>query len=314
MKSKTIRLIPHQNPDGDAVGAVAALGTYLKQNHKNVEIFCVTDVPSQLQFITLMETATSDPKIWDNPCDVIVVCDSGDAVYAGVDSYLKNNKNTPVVVIDHHAHNARFGNINLVVPENSSTCEILYEYFNYNKISITPDMATALLCGIMYDTGSFTNGATSKKSLSIGGALVKAGGALKKVVRYLYKDKHVNTLRLWGRALSNLVHDTDLDIVYMHITLEDMLSCGVDDDSANGVANFMSILKDGRIHIVFREKPDGMVKVSMRTKRDDTDVAQVAKEFGGGGHKKAAGFTIQAPIKQTYEHILPVLNKYFKKV
>ncbi len=314
MKSKMIRLIPHQNPDGDAIGAVAALGLYLKKHNKNVEIFCTTEVPHHLQHMPLANTVVSDPTLWDKPCDAIVVCDSGDASYAGIDKYLKKNKEATVVVIDHHPNNAHFGDINLVSTVHSSTCELLYDYFVANQVVITPDMATNLLCGIMYDTGSFTNSATSKKSLMVAGILVKLGGALTKVVHYLYKDKQVTTLKLWGKAMSNLRHDTEHDVVYMCLTLEDMRACGADEDSANGVANFMSILKDGRIHMVLREQQNGMVKVSMRTKRDDTDVAEIAREFGGGGHKKAAGFTIETSVVQAYDNITPILNKHLKKV
>ena len=313
MKSKSVRLIPHQNPDGDAIGAVSALAEYLKNFQKKVEIFCVTEVPEQLKFISNSNLVTSDPTLWEKPCDVVIVCDSGDPGYAGVAEYLEKNT-APVVVIDHHISNTYFGNMNLVITTHSSTCEILYDYFLYNKIAITREMATALLTGIFYDTGSFSNSATSKKSLGVAGSLVKAGGSLKQVVTHLYKNKEINTLKLWGRALSNLSHDTDLDIVYLSISLEDLLICGVDEESANGVANFMNFLKDGKIHIVFRERADGSVKVSMRTTRDDTDVAAIAKAFGGGGHKKAAGFTIIVPIQKAYEYILPTLNKYLKKV
>lgn len=313
LKSESIRLIPHENPDGDACGAVGALAEYLKSYQKKVEIFCVSKIPEQLKFLSHMDSATDNPALWNTPCDVVVVCDSGDPERAGISHYLKKNK-APIVVIDHHTLNTLYGDINLVLTTHSSTCEILYEYFVYNKIQITPGMATALLTGIIYDTGSFSNSATSKKSLAIAGILIKAGGSLKDVVKHLYKDKQINTLKLWGKALSKLEYDKELNTVYTHVSLEDMLTCSVDEESANGVANFMNTLKDGNVHIVFREKPDNTVKVSMRTTKDDIDVAQIAKSFGGGGHKKAAGFSMPGPISKAYQHILPTLNKYLKKV
>lgn len=314
MQSNQILLIPHKNPDGDACGAVSALGTYIKNYQKKVDIFCVTPVPEQLRGLALMDEVTTDPRIWDTQYDTIIVCDSGDPEYAGVSQYLKKNNTATIVVIDHHATNTHFGDINLVSLTHSSTCELLYDYFTHNRIDITPDMATALLCGIIYDTGSFTNSATSKRSLGIAGSLVKQGGSMKEVIECLYNNKHVHTLRLWGKALSNLHYDHELDIVSLSVSIEDMLSCGVDEESADGIANFMNTLKDGKIHIVFREKPDNVVKVSMRTTRDDVDVSQIAKSFGGGGHKKAAGFTIESPINSVYEKILPTLNKCLKSV
>lgn len=307
-----IRLVPHQNPDGDACGAVSALAEYLKSYHKEVEIFCATEVPETLKFLAHMETVTSDPTIWDSACDAIIVCDSGDPEYAGIAKYLKKNKKTPLIVIDHHISNTNYGDINLVITNSSSTCEILSEYFVVNQVPITAPIATALLTGIIYDTGSFSNSATSKKSLSIASSLVKAGGSLKQVIKHLLVDKHINTLKLWGKALSNLVYDKGLDVAYIKISLIDMLTCGVDEEGANGIANFMNTLKEGKVHIVFREKPDNTIKVSMRTTKDDVDVAQIAKSFGGGGHKKAAGFSLAGPIDSAYEKILPTLNKYLR--
>ncbi len=309
-----ILLIPHKNPDGDACGAVSALGLYLHNLQKKADIFCGTLVPKELQNLPLMNTVVTNPDIWENSYDAIIVCDSGDPVYAGIDSYLKKNKTATVIVIDHHPTNTYFGDINLVSLTNSSTCEMLYEYFASNKIDITSDMATSLLCGIIYDTGSFSNSATSKKSLSIAGSLVKSGGSMKEVVRCLYKNKHMNTLKLWGKALSNLHYDEGLDIVSMTISIEDMIASGVDEEGADGIANFMNALKDGKVHMVFREKPNNMVKVSMRTTKEDVDVAQIAKAFGGGGHKKAAGFTIESSINSVYEKLLPTLNKCLKQV
>ncbi len=309
-----IRLIPHQNPDGDACGAVSALAEYLTNYHKEVEIFCATEVPETLKFLKHMDIVTNDPKTWDRPCDAIIVCDSGDPEYAGIATYIKKNKKTPVIVIDHHISNTNYGDINLVVTTSSSTCEILFEYLVTNGVAITPSMATALLTGIIYDTGSFSNSATSKKSLSTASALVKAGGSLKNVIKNILVDKHLNTLKLWGKALTNLTYDKEQDVVYIKISLIDMLTCGVDEEGANGIANFMNTLKDGRIHMVFREKPDNMIKVSMRTTKDDVDVAQIAKSFGGGGHKKAAGFSIEGPLDSVYEKIVPALNKYVKSV
>lgn len=314
LTSERIRLIPHQNPDGDACGAVSALATYLISYGKEVEIFCATTAPEQLHFLAHIAKLTDNPTSWKNSVDAIVVCDSGDPVYAGIEHYLKKNKKTPVVVIDHHVTNTHYGSLNLVVTENSSTCEILYEYFATNKIPLTNTMATALLCGIVYDTGSFTNSATSKKSLAIAGSLVRQGASIKDIMRFMYKDKQVHVLKLWGKALSNLVYDQTLEVVIIPISLEDMLTSGADEESANGIANFMNTLKDGRVHMVFREKQNNMIKVSMRTTKDDIDVSQIAKTFGGGGHKKAAGFSIEGPLTQVYEKILPTLNKYLKKV
>jgi phosphoesterase RecJ-like protein len=314
LASEHIRLIPHPNPDGDACGAVAALGLYLKNHLKKVEIFCTTPVPRQYAFLPLMDTVTTDTTVWNNPSDVVLVCDSGDPVYAGIDTYLQKNTHQKLVNIDHHPRNTQFGDLNLVLTDRSSTCEVLYEYFVANQVTITPDMATALLCGIVYDTGSFSNSATSGRSLAVAGTLVRQGASMKNIVKFMYRDKNLNVLKLWGTALSNLAYDKTLDIVSLSITLRDMLSCGVDEDGANGIANFMNTLKDGRVHMVFREKPNGMIKVSMRTTHEDIDLSEIAQAFNGGGHRKAAGFSIHAPIEKVYEQMLPTLNKYLKKV
>ncbi len=314
MNSKRIIVIPHQNPDGDAVGSVSALVQFLKSQHKIVDVFCATPVPEQLNFLKGMTTVSSDPNTWQKAYDTIIVCDSGDPVYAGIANYLPMQKNAEVIVIDHHPTNTYYGTINLVDTKASSTTEIVYQFFTDTKVEITKHIATSLLVGLMTDTGIFSNSGTSKNALSIASTLVRKGADLTAIRKNIIIDKRMSTLKLWGKALAKLTHEKELDVVYTTISIEDMLTCGVDEESVSGIANLMNMLKEGKAHFVFHERPDHTVKVSMRTTRDDVDVSEIAKAFGGGGHKKAAGFSLAIPLETAFTYIVPTLNKCLKKV
>ena len=296
--AKRLMLIPHQNPDGDALGSVAAFMQWLRTIDKAHTSFCATPITPRLKFLPHLDYITIDPAIWqDETIDTIIVFDSGDLRYAGVADYIAKLKHHPTIInIDHHITNERFGLYNMVMPGASSTTEVLYRFFSANDIEIDEHIATCLLTGLMTDTDNFTNGATSHIALAIAGELLTRGGDIHLIRNLVFRDKSIPTLQLWGAVLSRLEKNTELDIVYTYLTQADLKRFGVGEVEAEGIANFMNNLADGRAGLILKELPNGQFKGSFRTTRDDTDVAAFAKKLGGGGHKKAAGFTVDGPI------------------
>jgi len=183
----------------------------------------------------------------------------------------------------------------------SSTCELVYEYLMHNGIPVTPSIANALLTGIITDTGGFQNLGTTLESMEIAGELLKRGANLRKIVQGTMRNKSVNVLRLWGRALSRLEYDPKTRIVSTALRTVDFEECGVAKDGIEGIANFLNGLADTDAVLVLREESGGYVKGSYRTKRSDIDVAVLARRYGGGGHVKAAGFSVRGTIEQ-YEN------------
>lgn len=304
-QSKKIVVVPHRNPDGDALGSATAFFEYLEKNGKNGTLFCLTPLADYWHFLAHAFKTVSDPAIFnDSEIDTIVVLDSGDLNYAGINNFLTDSK-ASLINIDHHPANGRYGMLNLVVPGASSTTEVLYNFFRHNAIPVNQRMASSLLTGILTDTDNFRNAATSAEAMAIAGELLRLGGNINMIKTSVMKNKSVETLRLWGLALSRLTKHEELNLTYTYITQNDWQNYRLNENETEGIANFLNNLEETtKMSLVLKETDDGNVKGSLRTTRNDVDVSEIAKKLGGGGHKKAAGFTIKGTIDEALKKIL----------
>lgn len=294
-----ILIVPHKKPDGDAVGSALALSLILDSLNKRHKIFCTDPVNTHYKFLPNWERIETDPKIFkEKRFDLIIVIDSGDLPYSGVNLYLENlDYPKPFLInVDHHLTNEYFGDIDLVLPEYSSACQILFDFIKKNKLATNKDIATCLLTGIITDTGGFTNPATTFPSLEAASELLLDGAKFYKINYNLLKNKSVPSLKLWGNILSRLQKNERFGIVTTFITLEDLKNFQVSDEAIDGFANFLNNLEGARAVLVLKEHYNNKIKGSLRTNDINTDVSNFAKLFGGGGHKKAAGFTINGKL------------------
>lgn len=302
--AEQILIVPHQNPDGDALGSLSALAEHLSISGHRPWLFCDTPVHKKFSFLRHTNKITTDPEIFrDESVDTIIVLDSGDLRYAGIAKHLSESE-ALIINIDHHPTNEKYGHLNMVMPLASSTTEVLYYFFRHNNISVNHKMATSLLTGIITDTDNFTNPGTTTAALRVASDLLRRGGNLKLINKHVIKNKTINALRLWGAVLSRLDKEEAKGIIYTYITKDDMEKYNVGETEAEGIANFLNNLEGAKISLILRETDDGKVKVSFRTTRDDTDVSAMAKKFGGGGHKKAAGFTADGEIEKVLKMVL----------
>ncbi len=308
--AKNILLVPHQNPDGDALGSSTAFAKWLRQENKTYSFFCATPFQPKFSYLFAGEKVHTCADVWiKEPIDVLVVFDSGDLRYAGIASYVEKMDKKPIIInIDHHATNESYGDYNLVVSSSSSTCEMIYRFFLENKIQITADMATSLLTGLITDTDNFTNSATSPFSLSMASALVAAGGHFYHIKETVYHGTTLGALSVWGIALSRLYHQKDLNLVYTYLTLEDIKNAQATETEIEGIANFLNSLNEGDYSLTLKEKTPNVFKGSFRTTRNDLDVSAYAKALGGGGHKKAAGFVVEGTITEALEKIFAAIR------
>ncbi|HRY36895.1 MAG TPA: bifunctional oligoribonuclease/PAP phosphatase NrnA [Candidatus Magasanikbacteria bacterium] len=291
LQAKKILIIPHRNPDGDALGSISALVEYLNSRDIEPEIFCVTEVQNKYYFLPHLHLIKNDPLIFTDPdIDLIIVVDTGDLSHAGVDQYLKNHP-AKIINIDHHVTNPRYGHLNMIFPDASATTEVLYSFFRFNSIPVDHQIATSLLTGLISDTENFTNGATTSSSMSVASELVRYGANYKLINNWLLKNKTLNILRLWGTALSRLKKHPEVDLVYTYLLQEDFKKYEVEENESDGIANFLNKLDGAKISLIMKETAEKKIKGSFRTTFNDTDVAVLAKKLGGGGHKKASGFT-----------------------
>lgn len=297
-------IIPHQHPDGDAMGSATALFEFLRLEHKQVTIFCATPASAKWKFLHHADAVTTDPAIFTSPSlDTIIVLDSGDLRYAGVEQFVAIHP-AFVINIDHHATNEYFGDLNIVDPTAASTTHILFHLFTLMHAEFTAHSATSLLTGLITDTDNFTNAATSADAMAAASELVKAGGDLQTINDLMTRNKSIDSLKLWGKVLSRLQKHDALDLTYTYITKDDLQEAKVNENESEGIANFLNNLGDTKIALILKETIDGKIKGSFRTIRDDVDVSEIAKRLGGGGHRRAAGFTTEGTVDEVLGRII----------
>lgn len=295
--SGRILLVAHKKPDGDTLGSSSSVLNWLLREGKDVTIFCADKPAEAFRFIDNIHLYTNDPSVFEAKYDLVIVFDSGDLRYCGIDQHVpKLQPGYFLINVDHHGTNVHFGDVNIVLTEASSTAEIIYRFFEANRVSIDDRMATSLLTGLFTDTNSFSNAATNPIAVDAFSKLIAAGGRHQDIKRHLLFDKNVESLKIWGLLLSRLQHNKKLDIVSTYLLLKDAEHIGT--DIIEGASNFLNEVTAGTDTILFlRELPGNKIKGSMRSVK--RNIANVAKLIGGGGHNKAAGFTINGRIQET---------------
>lgn len=298
--ANNILLVGHKKPDGDGLGALCALSRFLKQENKKYRVFCVDKVPRQYLFLPFIEEVENDLEQAKefNP-DLIIVLDTGDLRHAGLADYISDLSQPFIINIDHHPSNENYGQINLVDVEAVATSEIIYRFFKEVKFNISKDVATCLLTGIIFDTNNFTNPNTTFPSLQATSDLLKSGARLPQINDNTIRNKNLPTLQLWGEVLMRLKYNPEFNIATTIITQKDLEKYQVDPDVVDGLSNFLNNLSGVNAAIILKEEDEGIIKGSMRTNSDFIDLSKLAKILGGGGHRKAAGFTVKGKLKET---------------
>lgn len=296
-RANNILLISHQRPDGDTLGSALALAELFLNLDKKYTLFCLNKPSPYFYFLPKIENIFySLENLFFDQFDLIITLDCGDLRQTGIeDELLKAMDKISLINIDHHKTNENFGHLNLVVEEASSTSEIVYRLLNHFNFTIDKDIATCLLTGILTDTGNFTNAATNVASLKIASDLLMRGATFSQITLNISKNKPLATLKLWGRILSRL-EKNELGVVSTIITLNDFEEGVLEREAIEGIANFLNNLSEANIILVLREEENGSIKGSLRSNNNAIDVSEIAKLLGGGGHRKAAGFTIKGRL------------------
>lgn len=290
--------IIHKKPDGDTLGSALAMAGWLESEGREARVFC-RDLPAAYYgFLKGFDRVVTDRAVFTDPKpDVLVVLDSGDLKYAGVEEIINElDEMPPIINIDHHKTNQNYGTINLVDADISSTSELVYQFFTQNNIRIDKHMATALLVGVLTDTGNFTNPATTFGSMHVASELVAHGARTNEISKSLLKNRSIDALRLWGKTLSRLEENKKLNMAYTVIKQDDLKDIEAPSEAVEGVANFLNMLLNVDLVLVLQENQDNTVKGSLRS--TNIDVSRIAEKLGGGGHKRAAGFTIQGRLEK----------------
>jgi phosphoesterase RecJ-like protein len=291
------------SPDGDAFGSALGLMWGLRALGKTATVSIADPVPFNFHYLPgWEEIAPRQPT--DE--DLIVTVDGADAerLGAGFSQALVGNR--PVVVIDHHVTNPRFGTFNWVDPRYPACAEMIYELLQVLKVPISPEIATCLLTGIATDTMGFTTDHTTAQVVQVAGELMRAGGDLPFILKQAYATRSLADARVWGRVLMTL--QVEGHIAWAENRLADRRAVNATEEDGSGIASFMRGIEGVCIAALFVERDDGTTRVSLRSTAG-WDIAQVAVALGGGGHPQAAGVTLEAPLAEAKTLVLDLLRR-----
>lgn len=288
---KNCLIVAHEHPEGDAIGSTLALALLLEQEGKSVQVYNADPVPEVLRFLPGVDKIS--PEIPDiNDFDTVFVLDCGDFERPGkaMSTTLAAHRN--VINIDHHETNDRFGRLNIVLADASSTGEILFDIFNEAELEINEEVAQNLYTAIFTDVGGFQNAASSPKAFRSCAELVELSVDPPYIADRVYNSFPLRRQKLLGLALSTIRLDADDRIASMIISKEMLENTGTSPEDLEGFVDELRKVKGIEIALLLRENNEASIKTSMRSK-GDLNVAVIAKEFGGGGHAGAAGCTIE---------------------
>jgi phosphoesterase RecJ-like protein len=299
-------LTTHENPDGDALGSLLAMHWMLEQLGKDSLMFMSPDefpLPWEYRAWTFERLVGSPPE--DVAERTIVFLDCGNIDRMPVD--FLQAEGLHILNIDHHHDNTRFGTVNLVVPEASCTAEIVWQIGKQLGADITPRIADALYTGLVTDTGKFMYENTTPEAHRMAAELIEAGVDPHEVYRRLYEDLPFRRLLLLQRALASVRRHDDGSITMANLVKEDYVATGASEQDSEGIVDHMRAVEGTAVAVLVREllseDRDGMRKVSLRATDGRVDVSRIAREFGGGGHPQAAGFSTSLPLDQLVERL-----------
>ena len=303
---RTVGIAGHVRPDGDCVGSTLALYNYIKNYYPTLEVTLFLEpIPNIFKFLNRSEEIVNTPDTDVSQFDLFFALDCGDTGRLGsFAGFFLNAKST--VCIDHHVSNQAFAGDNYIFPEASSTCELVFELMEEERI--TKEIAECLYTGMVHDTGVFQYSCTSAKTMNIAGILMGKGIDYPKIIDDTFYTKTFNQNRILGQALLNSSLYLNGRCIVSSVSREEMEAFDVLPKHLDGIVNQLRVTKDVQVAVFLYENEDGSWKGSLRV-NGDFNVAEVAIVFGGGGHVKAAGFTIWGSLSECTERVLAEIEK-----
>lgn len=284
----TVAVAGHIRPDGDCVGSCLAAYNYIKTYYPNVRVdLYLQEIPNIFKFMARSEEILHDTST-DNVYDLFLSLDCGDTGrLGGAAAIFDRAKKT--VCVDHHISNQSFADENYIVPDASSTSELVYQLLDKAKIS--KEVAEALYLGIIHDTGVFQYSCTAPSTMRAAADLMEKGVDTSALIQDTYYEKTYAQNQVLGRALLESILFMDKKCIAVYIKQRDMEFYGVTPKDLDGIVSHLRNTKGVEVAVFMYETKPSEYKVSLRSTRN-VDVSVIAQYFGGGGHKKAAGFTM----------------------
>lgn len=318
--SSNILVNMHHNPDADSVGSAVAMARVLKHLKKNVRILSSTQVPKNLLFVIKEEVVdvVDFHKFDFSDYDLFIALDSSSWSRVSGTNDL-DQPDTPFIVIDHHDTNTRFGEINLVIADAAANCEVLFYLFqdwgiepDIAEMEDYPDIHNPLLTGIIGDTGAFRFPEADTGTFEVARDLMNLADK-NKIIFNLYQSYEESHIEVWKSLFQNLIIDHENRFVYSFVSKEVTDKNGKPFNAKSELADIIfQNIEDTDFGFVGAED-QGYVSVSFRS-RTGVDVAKLAQELGGGGHKWASAARVYLPYDKAIEKILDTCKSYVQKV
>src|SRR5918911_1144736 len=292
-------LTTHENPDGDALGSLLAAKLALDQLGKDAVMVLYGDapLPGEYRFMPLAELQRRWPD--DVSERILVALDCANESRIADPEVLGR---VPLTIdLDHYHDNSRFGDVNLIVSDASSTGEVLRDLFRELDVELTPDIAEALYIALVTDTGRFQYTNTTPHSLRLAAELVEAGADVHRIFQSVYETVQFTKLKLLARALERAQIYYGGRLVVSYLLRTDFTDIGAAEAYSEGIIDFLRAVEGADMAALIREPPrsDGPARrISLRASNDELDVSAIARKSGGGGHRQAAGFSSDDSIEE----------------
>jgi phosphoesterase RecJ-like protein len=295
----------HENPDGDALGSMLGLTLGLRALGKDAVMYLsgTAPTPGEYRFLDLSEVRRELPA--DTEERVLLAVDAANERRIGPDPDVLERAKL-VVDVDHHHDNSRFGDVNLIVPDASSTAEIVRDVLAELDVPLDPPLAEALYVGLVTDTGRFQYTNTTPKSLRLAAELVEAGADVHGIFQHVYETLQFAKLKLLARALERAQLFEGGRLVISYLVKDDFGDVGAEEPYSEGIIDYLRAVEGSEMVALIREPPRGegpARRVSLRSSHDEVDVSAIAAQAGGGGHRQAAGFSSEMTIDEIIEFI-----------
>lgn len=301
--AKSILLVTHFNPDGDAIGSLMGAAHALRERGCAVTTLAVDKgVPTYLRFIPGVEAVV--PRLDSGEWELMISLDSSDEERTGDAGVYGRAHSQRVINVDHHPTNTKFGDIFLFRPDAVSTTQIVQEWLEQMGQPLTRNSAVPLLTGLVTDTQGFRTSNVRPETLGYAQKLMQAGASLTEVTARTLASTPYQNIQLWKYVLPSV--ELKDGVISAVVTQEDVRAAQLPDVTDGGLVEYLVTANEAMLSVVFKELPDGRIELGFRSK-PGFNVAQVAFSLGGGGHTQASGATIAGPLEAARARVMPLL-------
>ena len=305
----TIGVTSHFRPDGDAIGSTLALGLALQSMGKKVYMWNEDGVPARYAFLEGAEQIQALPAVIPADLELLVCVDTGDWKRLGDGTQTLFAAFPQIANIDHHGTNTRYGHIHVIEPETAACAFVLFKILKEWGVKLTKPMADALYVGISTDTGSFQYGSTTPEVMHAAGELLAAGVDVADVNRRVYQEVPFTSLLMQREVLNHMVVECEGMLAHYSMPGGRKAELGVSLEDTKDLVDVVRVLQGVKVAVIFEDLEDGRIRMSLRSKDPAVNVAEIAAQFGGGGHAMAAGIRMRGPLEEAREKVLNAIRK-----